>query len=184
MDMNEAVREVIALARGDLQRSRVVLRTELADGLPLIGGDRVQHQQVIMNLLRNACDAMSGIDDHPRRLLIRTELDEDNHVRLSVQDTGVGFGPEGTDRLFEAFYTTKSDGMGIGLSVSRSIIESHGGQIRAQPNDCPGATFSFYIPEYSGDAIPIHDVGAFRAPIARDSRGYHERYASARVGRR
>ena len=93
----------------------MVLRTELADGLPLVGGDRVQLQQVIMNLLRNAADAMSGVDDRPRQLLIRTEPDEDDHVRLTVQDAGVGFGPEAAERLFEAFYTTKSDGMGIGL---------------------------------------------------------------------
>jgi PAS domain S-box-containing protein len=146
VDLNEAVREVIALSLSDLQRSRVILRTELADELPLIGGDRVQLQQVIMNLLRNAADAMRGVDDRPRQLLVRTEPDEDDRVRLSVQDSGVGFGPEDAERLFEAFYTTKTDGMGIGLSVSRSIIESHGGILRAELNDGPGATFTFSIP--------------------------------------
>ena len=117
------MREVIALSSGDLQRSRVVLRTELVDELLPVGGDRVQLQQVVINLLRNAADAMSGVDDRPRQLVIRTEPDEEAGVRLSVKDAGIGFGPEGAERLFEAFYTTKSDGMGIGLSVSRSIIE-------------------------------------------------------------
>ena len=148
VDLNEAVREVIALSSSDLQRSRVVLRTEFADELPPVGGDRIQLQQVIMNLLRNAADAMSGVDDRPRRLVIRTEPDEDDQVRLSVKDAGVGFGPAGAERLFEAFYTTKSDGMGIGLSVSRSIIESHNGRLWASPNDGPGVTFCFSIPEY------------------------------------
>ena len=143
VNLNEAAREVIALSWGDLHRSRVVVRTELADELPLVGGNRVQLQQVIMNLLRNASDAMIGVDDRTRRLVIKTETDERDHVRLSVQDTGVGFGPDGAERLFEAFYTTKSEGMGIGLSVSRSIIESHHGRLWAAANDGPGATFSF-----------------------------------------
>jgi PAS domain S-box-containing protein len=162
VDLNEAVREVIALAWGDLQRSRVVLRTELAAGLPLAGGDRIQLQQVIMNLLRNASDAMSGIDDRPRRLLIRTEPGEDHHVKLIVQDAGSGFEPEATERLFQAFYTTKSDGMGIGLAVSRSIIESHGGRLWTKPNDGPGATFSFAIPQYSRNEAAAQHTGASR----------------------
>ncbi|TIL96996.1 MAG: GHKL domain-containing protein, partial [Mesorhizobium sp.] len=143
VDLNEAAREVIDLLWSDLQRSRLVLRTEFAVGLPFVGGDRIQLQQVIMNLLRNAADAMSGVDDRPRRLLLRTDLDEDDHVRLTVQDAGVGLGPEDTERLFEAFYTTKSDGMGIGLSVSRSIIESHNGRLWAVSNDGPGAIIGY-----------------------------------------
>jgi PAS domain S-box-containing protein len=150
VDLNEAAREVIALASSELQRSRVMLRPELADDLPPVAGDRVQLQQVILNLLRNAADAMSGVEDRPRRLVIRTQQDEDHCVRLTVQDAGVGFGPELAERLFEAFYTTKSDGMGIGLSVSRSIIERHRGRLRAEPNqDGPGATFYFSIPSGS-----------------------------------
>ncbi|MDW6024274.1 PAS domain-containing protein [Mesorhizobium sp. BAC0120] len=166
VDLNEAVREVIALAWGDLQRSRVVLRTELAAGLPLAGGDRIQLQQVIMNLLRNASDAMSGIDDRPRRLLIRTEPGEEHHVKLTVQDAGVGFRPEAMEQLFQAFYTTKSDGMGIGLAVSRSIIESHGGRLWTKPNVGPGATFSFAIPQYSRDHAAAQHPGASRPPTA------------------
>ncbi len=146
MDLNEATREVIALAQGELQRNGVILRPELAVDLPLIAGDRVQLQQVILNLIRNASDAMSGVEDRSRELLVRTELDGDNHVRLTVKDAGVGIDAQGVARLFQPFYTTKSDGMGIGLSVSRSIIESHHGRIWAVPNQGPGATFSFSIP--------------------------------------
>jgi signal transduction histidine kinase len=148
VDLNEAAREVIALSVSELQRSRVILRVELAEDLPPVSGDRVQLQQVILNLLLNAADAMSGVEDRPRKLLIKTERegDEHDHVRLAVRDTGVGFEPSGVERLFEAFYTTKSCGMGIGLSVSRSIIESHRGRLRAVPNEGPGATFWFSIP--------------------------------------
>ena len=146
LDLNEVTREVITLSLSELQRSRVMLRAELGDGLPLVTGDRVQLQQVILNLLLNAADAMSGIEDRQRELVIRTECDQVDSVRLSVQDAGVGFEPQGVERFFEAFYTTKSGGMGIGLSVSRSIIESHHGRLWAVPNDGPGATFSFSIP--------------------------------------
>ena len=106
----------------------------------------MQLQQVILNLLRNGSDAMSHVDDRPRELLFRTEVEDGDRVRLSVQDAGVGFDPQAIKKLFEAFYTTKDDGMGIGLSVSRSIIESHHGLLWATPNDGPGATFSFSIP--------------------------------------
>jgi len=125
----------------------VILRTELADDLPRVQGDRVQLQQVILNLLLNASEAMSTIDTRPRVLLVRTEPDQDLHVRLSVQDAGSGYLPEEAGRLFEAFYSTKKDGMGIGLSVSRSIIESHHGRLWATRNEGPGATFSFSVPQ-------------------------------------
>ena len=146
VDLNEATREVIALSLNELQRNRVILRSELADNLPPVAGDRVQLQQVILNLVRNASDAMSGVDDRQRQLLIRTEPDEGGQVRLSVQDAGVGFDPQVMDRLFDSFYTTKNDGMGIGPSVSRSIIASHHGRLWATLNEDPGATFSFSIP--------------------------------------
>jgi signal transduction histidine kinase len=129
-----------------LQRAEIVVRPELADELPPVAGDRVQLQQVVLNLLLNAADAMSGIEDHPRHLVIRTERTEDNHVRLTMQDAGVGIASQDVERLFEPFYSTKSGGMGIGLSVSRSIIESHRGRLWAVPNEGPGATFSFSIP--------------------------------------
>jgi PAS domain S-box-containing protein len=146
MDLNEATREVISLSMSDLQRHRVILQPELSDDLPLITADRVQLQQVIMNLVRNASDAMSNVDDRQRDLLIRTEKDKANGVRLSVKDAGVGFESHAADKLFEAFYTTKKEGMGIGLSISRSIIEAHGGRLWATANNGAGATFSFSIP--------------------------------------
>jgi PAS domain S-box-containing protein len=150
VDLNEATEEVLALLLSELQRNRVILRPELADNLPAVIGDRVQLQQVILNLVRNASDAMSAVDDRPRQLLVRTEQEDGGRVRLSVQDAGSGFDPQSADKLFETFYTTKHEGMGIGLSVSRSIIENHHGRLWATLNDGPGATFSFSVP-YGGD---------------------------------
>jgi PAS domain S-box-containing protein len=150
VDLNEATQEVIALSLSELHRNRVVLRAEFADRLPVVTGDRVQLQQVILNLVRNASDAMTAVNDRPRQLQIRTERGTDDQVRLTVQDAGVGLAPQAMDRLFQAFYTTKNDGMGIGLSVSRSIIERHHGRLWAEPNDGPGATFAFSIPPRSG----------------------------------
>jgi PAS domain S-box-containing protein len=147
LDLNEATREVIALSLTEFPSDRLVVQADLADDLPLADGDRVQLQQVILNLIRNAADAMGGVDDRPQRVTIRTSLDEGNCVRLSVQDVGVGLDAENVDKVFVPFYTTKSDGMGIGLSVSRSIIESHRGRLWAAKNDGPGATFSFSIPQ-------------------------------------
>jgi C4-dicarboxylate-specific signal transduction histidine kinase len=156
VDLNEAVLEVIALASTELQKNGVSLRPELANGLPLVAGDRVQLQQVVLNLLRNGSDAMSAVEDRPRQLLIKTLPDESDRVRLTVQDAGVGFDPQAAERLFDAFYTTKSDGMGIGLSVSRSIIESHRGRLWATLNDGPGAAFSFSIPRsFEGSAATM-----------------------------
>jgi C4-dicarboxylate-specific signal transduction histidine kinase len=146
VDLNDAAREVIALSLSELQRNRVILRCELADDLPLVTVDRVQLQQVILNLLRNGSDAMNTVHDRPRELLIRTKRDEGDRALLSVKDAGIGFDPQSMDKLFEAFYTTKNDGMGIGLSVSRSIIEKQDGRLWASLNDGPGATFSFSIP--------------------------------------
>ena len=145
VNLNDAALEVIALSLADLQKNGVVLRPELADDLPLVTGDRVQLEQVILNLVLNASDAMSAVDDRPRQLVIRTER-EDDRARLTVQDVGVGIEPNGVDKVFEPFYTTKTGGMGIGLSVSRSIIERHHGRLWATPNDGPGAAFSFSIP--------------------------------------
>jgi PAS domain S-box-containing protein len=146
VDLNEATQEVIALSLSELQRNRVVLRSELADDLPPVIGDRVQLQQVVLNLLRNASDAMVGVEDRPRQVVVRTERDDGDRVRLTVEDAGVGFEPESGEKLFDAFYSTKNGGMGIGLSVSRSIVEYHHGRLWAAPNDGPGATFAFSIP--------------------------------------
>jgi signal transduction histidine kinase len=170
LDLNEAIREVIALSLSELQRNRVILRTELADDLPLVTGDRVQLQQVVLNLLRNASDAMSAVDDRPRRMVITTEREEGDRVRLTVQDAGVGLDPQAMDRLFEAFYTTKNEGMGMGLSVSRSIIERHHGRLWAAPNDGPGATFSFSIPCGPASATGARSLGVIGTPAAKDAK--------------
>ena len=168
VDLNEATREVITLLRSELQRNRVALREELGDDLPPVNGDRIQLQQVILNLIRNASDAMSGINDRPRPMLIRTERDEGDGVRLSVQDVGVGFDLQDAERLFDAFYSTKSSGMGIGLSVCRSIIESHRGRLWAAPNNGPGATFSFSISRQTESAKGARGPDAIWAPAATD----------------
>ena len=167
--LNDATREVIALSLCELQSNRVILRSDLADHLPLVTGVRVQLQQVILNLLRNASDAMSTIDDRPRELLIRTERDEGDRVLLSVKDAGIGFDPQTADRLFETFYTTKNDGMGVGLSVSRSIIESHQGRIWATLNDGPGATFSFSIPRGPDGGTGADSNRGMRTPVVADT---------------
>jgi PAS domain S-box-containing protein len=160
LDLNEAAREVIALSSSDLQRNRVILHLELADDLPRVIGDRIQLQQVILNLLRNALDAMAELHDRPHLLLIRTEQEDGAHVRVTVRDAGVGVDRGSIDKLFDAFYTTKSEGMGVGLSVSRSIIESHHGRIWATANEDSGSTFAFSIPSgpthASDDARPAH----------------------------
>jgi len=146
VDLNEAAREVIALSSNHLQRNRVILHSELAEGLPTVTGDRIQLQQVILNLLRNASDAMADVHDRPRHLLIKTEEEDGSRVRLTVRDAGVGLTPESLESVFNAFYSTKSGGMGIGLFVSRSIMERPEGRLWAEPNDGPGATFSFSVP--------------------------------------
>jgi PAS domain S-box-containing protein len=146
LDLSDATREVIALSSNYLQRNRIILQPEFADDLPSITGDRVQLQQVILNLFRNASDAMVDVHDRPRQLLVKTEREDGDRIRLSVRDSGVGLPPQSLTSLFDAFYTTKSGGMGIGLFVSRSIVESHQGRLWAEPNDGPGATFSFSIP--------------------------------------
>jgi PAS domain S-box-containing protein len=164
VDLNEATRDVIALVRSELQRTRVILRAELADDLPLVTGDRIQLQQVVLNLLLNASEAMSDVEDRSRQVVIRTERDQEDHVRLTVQDTGVGFDPQNLSRLFEAFYTTKSSGMGIGLSISRFIVESHQGRLWAAPHDGPGATFSFSIP-CNPSRVAAHPMDESETPV-------------------
>jgi PAS domain S-box-containing protein len=146
VDLNDAAREVIAISSTELRRSNSVLQTDFAEALPAVSGDRVQLQQVILNLLLNAADAMTGIEDRPRTLRIQTQIHGSASVKLLVRDSGVGIDPRGIEKLFEPFHTTKAQGLGIGLAVSRSIIESHNGQLWAMANDGPGATFGFCIP--------------------------------------
>jgi PAS domain S-box-containing protein len=146
MDLNEAVREVVSLSANEIQRARVTVVTELSDDLPLVRGDRVQLQQVVLNLLLNGIEAMGSVAADARRLVIWTESEEGDRVRLFVRDGGPGLDPHNLNQPFEAFYTTKGGGMGIGLSVSRSIIQNHDGRLWAMTNDGPGATFAFSIP--------------------------------------
>jgi PAS domain S-box-containing protein len=162
VDLNDAARDVIAISVGELQRRGARLQTELADGLPPVNADRVQLQQVILNLLLNAADAMEHIEDRPRSLVVRTELESRGAVRLDVRDAGRGFDPANAEKLFEAFHTTKANGMGVGLTICRSIVESHKGRLWATPNDGPGATFSFSIPVATEPAgAPPPQSGAF-----------------------
>jgi PAS domain S-box-containing protein len=160
-DLNEAAREVLALSSSELQSRRVILQTEFAQDLPAVRGDRVQLQQVILNLVLNAADAMMGVADRPRDLLVGTGTDPDGGVRLWVRDTGVGFDPQDAERLFDAFYTTKADGMGIGLSISRSVVQSHDGRLWATPNEGPGATFAVWLPD------KFHSMSVSPAPEGR-----------------
>jgi PAS domain S-box-containing protein len=145
-DINGAVEEVAVLTQSEARRNKVALRMELAANLPPAMGDRVQIQQVLMNLILNAFEAMSTVEDRERDLVIRTQRGEGDEVRVAVQDSGIGLDPKNVERIFDAFHTTKTGGLGMGLSISRSIIEAHGGQLRARTNSPRGAAFEFTVP--------------------------------------
>jgi len=146
LDLNQVVKEAIALVQRELASHRVSLRSELAPALPKILGDRIQLQQVVINLLMNGTEAMQPITDRPRELVVRSGQDETHQVLLSVADCGVGIAAENANRLFSAFFTTKSSGLGMGLSIGRSIVEAHGGRLSASGNEGPGATFQIVLP--------------------------------------
>jgi C4-dicarboxylate-specific signal transduction histidine kinase len=145
VDINDIIRDVVAIAEGETRRTRVSVRTELAESLPRVVGDPVQLQQVVLNLLLNGLEAMSTVTVRPRELVLSTHSEAIDRVRVSVQDSGCGIDPEVANRLFDAFCTTKSGGLGMGLSISRSIVEHHGGRLWAVPNDGPGTTFHFTV---------------------------------------
>jgi signal transduction histidine kinase len=146
VEINEVILEVVALTNGEVVKNGVSLQTQLAAGLPLIQGDRVQLQQVILNLIVNAVEAMGDLSEGSRELLISTRKDPPSGVLVAVQDTGLGLKAEGLDRLFDPFYTTKPNGMGMGLSICRSIVEGHGGRIWASPTAGSGVTVQFSLP--------------------------------------
>jgi signal transduction histidine kinase len=148
LHINEVVNEVISLVQHELSSHRVALRLELAPALPLVLADRIQLQQVILNLVINGIEAMQPVKHRPRELVIRTRQDETHHVLVTVCDCGVGVAAENADRLFDAFFTTKPSGMGMGLSICRSIVDAHGGRLSASDNAGPGATFQFTLPSH------------------------------------
>jgi PAS domain S-box-containing protein len=152
LHINEIVNEVMSLVQHELFSHRVALRLELAPALPPVLADRIQLQQVILNLVINGIEAMQPVKERPRELVIRTLQDEASHVLVTVSDVGVGVAAEHADQLFDAFFTTKSSGMGMGLSICRSIVNAHGGRLSASGNAGPGATFQFTLPLHREDS--------------------------------
>jgi len=163
LEINEAILEVIALTRGEVLQNSVSVRTQLAEGLPLIQADRVQLQQVILNLIVNAIEAMRDVGEGARELLISTGGDASNGVHVSFRDSGPGLDPASLERLFEAFYTTKSSGLGMGLPICHSIIEAHGGRIWAGVNEPRGAVFHFTLPLERDETVTAERAGPMPA---------------------
>ena len=152
LDVNDVIREAIGFTRTELERQRVAIRTELSEGLPAVLGDRVQLQQVLVNLILNARDAIADVAETPLELTVGSRREASGGVLVEVKDRGRGIDPAQAERIFEAFFSTKPAGLGMGLSVSRSIIEMHGGTIWATPNEGPGTTMRFTLPAASPDA--------------------------------
>jgi signal transduction histidine kinase len=146
LDMNDVIREVLVLTNHEILRKRVSVRTEMTVGLPAISGDRVQLQQVFLNLVMNALDATADAVENSREIVVTSEEIEPHEVMVAVCDSGVGIDPDKVDELFQPFFTTKPNGMGMGLSISRSIVEAHGGRLWAVRNEGPGSTFKFSVP--------------------------------------
>jgi C4-dicarboxylate-specific signal transduction histidine kinase len=146
LDLNATIRDVIALARSEVQRNGVALETQLSEDVPLILGDRIQVQQVLLNLMMNAIEAMSGVGAGPRALWVSSEKVAATDVLIAVRDSGPGLDPQSLDQMFDAFYTTKPHGLGLGLAISRRMIEAHGGRLWATANEGRGATFQFTVP--------------------------------------
>jgi C4-dicarboxylate-specific signal transduction histidine kinase len=153
LDVNEVLLEVVALMRGEAKSHKVAVQMNLADGLPAVHADRVQLQQVLLNLIINAIEAMSASDAGSRRLLISSAKSESNEVSVEVQDSGPGLPSASLEQIFQAFYTTKPTGLGMGLSICRSIIGAHGGTLRATAGHPTGAIFTFTLPVQPNDTI-------------------------------
>jgi C4-dicarboxylate-specific signal transduction histidine kinase len=152
VQINEIIREVVALAERQASKNEVSVETQLAPDLSTIFGDRIQLQQVILNLMLNGIEAMTGISDRPRRLIIRSQMQDADRVRVSVEDSGIGVKAEIMGRLFEPFFTTRSQGIGMGLPISRSIVEAHGGRLWAESTVSQGSVFQFTLPHGGDDA--------------------------------
>jgi C4-dicarboxylate-specific signal transduction histidine kinase len=146
VQMNELIREVAAIMQTEASRSEVRIEMDLLTDLPAALGDRTQLQQVLVNLIRNGVEAMNGITDRPRLLVIRSEMEDPDLILVAVRDSGAGINSKDIKRIFDAFFTTKALGTGMGLSISRSIIEAHGGRLWASANSDYGATFQFTLP--------------------------------------
>ena len=151
LDLNETIREVLVIVGDEAKKNSVIIRTQFADDLAAVSGDRVQLQQVVLNLVMNAMEAMSSVSGRPRELVIHTRNVEGGQVQVTVEDSGVGLDPNTVSRIFEPFYTTKSSGMGMGLSICRSIVQNHGGRLWAAANEGPGTRFHFTLPAYYGE---------------------------------
>ena len=156
-DLNEAVLETVALTRSEVLNHGILLQTELAPGLPRVDGDRTQLQQVILNLILNAVEAMGGLDEGTRELRITTEREAAGGVLVTVRDSGPGLNQADVERVFTAFYTTKPKGMGMGLAICRSMVEAHGGRLWASANEPRGAVFQFTLP-LERESIPAQHV--------------------------
>jgi signal transduction histidine kinase len=148
LDLNETIREVLALVGDEAKKQSVITRTQFVDDLSPVSGDRVQLQQVLLNLVMNALEAMSNVDERARELLITTRNIDPNQVQVTVEDSGTGLDPNTIGRIFDPFYTTKPGGMGMGLSISRSILQAHGGRLWVAAQDGPGTIFYFSLPKY------------------------------------
>ena len=159
VDLNGLIEDAAALLQGELRRHRILLRTELAHDLAPVAGDRVQLQQVILNLMMNGIEAMKAVTDRPRELLIVSRPEAPAAVLVAVQDAGTGLDPQSVERVFEAFYTTKAEGLGMGLAICRSIIEAHGGRLWASANEPQGAVFQFTLPSEQDESAPGEHAG-------------------------
>jgi signal transduction histidine kinase len=148
VNVREALREVVVLTRGEAERNQIKLEAQFAEDLPLVLADRVQFQQVCLNLIVNAIESFKDLRSGPRKLLVRAEKDASDDVLVTITDTGAGFDSKNSEHIFNAFYTTKPDGMGMGLAISRSIVEVHGGRLWASANIPKGAKFQFTLPHY------------------------------------
>ena len=160
LDLNDTIREVLALVGDEAKGKSVIIRTRFAEDLSPVSGDRVQLQQVVLNLVMNGIEAMSSVGERARELVITTRNVDADRVQASVEDSGTGLDPNTIDKIFDSFYTTKPGGMGMGLSISRSILQAHGGRLWATARDGPGTSFHFSLPQFHGEEQNSGVVGA------------------------